>query len=42
MAVIYYDLINKGLKTIEDVPLRWKATVQAMLNADAEKETITN
>lgn len=37
MAVIYYDLINKGLKTIDDVPTRWKATVQAMLDADSAK-----
>lgn len=34
MAVIYYDLINMGLKTISDVPLRWRTTVQDMLNKD--------
>lgn len=34
MAKIYYDLIKKGLKTINDVPLRWKNEVQALLDAD--------
>lgn len=34
MAQIYYNLIQKGLKTIDDVPLRWKADVQALLNKD--------
>lgn len=32
MAVIYYNLITKGLKTIDDVPTRWRAQVQAMLD----------
>ncbi|MPM02099.1 hypothetical protein SDC9_48344 [bioreactor metagenome] len=35
MAQIYYDLIKKGLKTIDDVPARWKAAVQALINAEA-------
>lgn len=34
MAQIYYNLIKKGLKTIDDVPLKWRADVQAMLDAD--------
>lgn len=36
MAQIYYNLIKKGLKTIEDVPLRWREEVQAMLDAEAQ------
>jgi len=34
MAKIYYDLIQKNLRTIEDVPLRWKDETQALLDAD--------
>ena len=34
MAKIYYYLILKGLRTIDDVPLRWRAEVQAMLDGD--------
>jgi len=34
VAKIYYDLIKKGLRTIDDVPLRWRAEVQAMLDGD--------
>ena len=34
MAQIYYNLIKKGLRTIEEVPFRWRAEVQAMLDAD--------
>jgi len=34
MAQIYYDLIKAGLKTIDDVPTRWRADVQALLDAD--------
>ena len=34
MAQIYYNLIKKGLKTIDDVPLKWRAEVQAMLDTD--------
>lgn len=32
MAKIYADLIRKGLKTIDDVPNRLKAAVQALLD----------
>lgn len=34
MAWVYYELINKGLRQIEDVPLRWRADVQTMLDKD--------
>ena len=34
MAKIYASLIKKGLKTIDDVPERWKAAVQELLDAD--------
>ena len=33
MAQIYYNLIKKGLKTIDDVPLKWREEVQAMIGA---------
>jgi hypothetical protein len=32
MAKVYADLIRKGLKTIDDVPDRLKAEVQALLD----------
>lgn len=35
MAKLYYNLIIRGLKTIDDVPLVWRADVQALLDADA-------
>lgn len=31
MAKIYADLIRKGLKTIDDVPARIRAEVEALL-----------
>ena len=34
MAKIYYNLIKKGLKTIEDVPQELRAAVQILLDAD--------
>ena len=34
MAQIYYNLIKKGLKTIDDVPLKWRDDVQAMLEVE--------
>jgi hypothetical protein len=34
VAKIYYDLIQKGLRSIDDVPLHWRAEVQALLDAD--------
>lgn len=36
MAKIYYDLIKKDLRTIEQVPDRWRVDVQSMLDADKE------
>ncbi|WP_274854848.1 CD1375 family protein [Bacillus methanolicus] len=36
MAKIYYELIKKGLRTIDDVPLKWRADVQALLDSDTE------
>lgn len=35
MAQIYYNLIKKGLRTIDDVPLKWREEVRAMLDAEA-------
>ncbi len=32
MAKVYFDLIKKGLKTIDDVPERWKEEVNVLLN----------
>lgn len=32
MAKIYYKRIVAGLMTIEEVPARWRAAVQAMLD----------
>lgn len=34
MAKIYFDLIQKELKTIDDVPTRWKNAVQALLHTN--------
>lgn len=34
MAKLYYDLIKKGLRTIDEVPMRWRADVQALIDAD--------
>lgn len=34
MAKLYYNLIKKGLKTIDDVPMVWKYEVQTLLDAD--------
>ena len=33
MVKIYVDLISRGLKTIEDVPERWREAVIAALEA---------
>ena len=37
MAKIYYRLIRKGVKTIDQVPEGLRAEVQALLDADASK-----
>ena len=34
MAKIYYRMIKTGRMTIDDVPTRWRAAVQALLDAD--------
>ena len=34
MAKVYVDLIRKGLKTLDDVPEKLKAAVQAILDGD--------
>ncbi len=36
MAKIYYNRIKAGIMTIEDVPNRWKAAVQKLLDEDDE------
>lgn len=36
MAQVYANLIRKGLKTIEQVPERLRAEVEAILSKDAE------
>lgn len=36
MIKIYVDLIKRGLKTLSDVPEKWRAEVQAALNAKEE------
>lgn len=35
MAKVYADLIKKGLKTIEEVPEKIRAEVQAVLDDDS-------
>lgn len=34
MAKIYYRMIKSGRMTIDEVPIRWRASVQEMLDAD--------
>lgn len=34
MAKIYYRKIKRGEMTIDNVPERWRAQVQALLDAD--------
>ncbi|MDU5947695.1 MULTISPECIES: CD1375 family protein [unclassified Paenibacillus] len=36
MAEIYCDLIRKQLRTVDDVPLRWKEQVKELLDTDAK------
>lgn len=38
MAKVYFDLIKKGLWTIEKVPPLWREAVQAMLDAAVTPE----
>lgn len=35
MAKVYADLIRKGLKTIDDVPMNLRAEVEALLTEEA-------
>ena len=37
MAKVYADLIRKGMKTIEDVPARLRADVEALLKEPAHE-----
>ena len=34
MAKIYYNLIKKGLRTIDKVSIKYRAEVQALLDAE--------
>ena len=34
MVKIYYRMIKSGRMTIDEVPTRWRASVQEMLDAD--------
>lgn len=34
MAKIYYRMIKSGRMTIDEVPSRWRASVQKMLDTD--------
>ncbi len=36
MAKVYADLIRKGLKTLDDVPKKLKAAVQALVEGDTD------
>ena len=38
MVKIWYRLITKGLKTIADVPTKYKKNVQALLESAKESE----
>ena len=41
MAKIYYELIQKGLRTIGQVPVRIRAEVQALLDAEVSSASGT-
>jgi len=36
MAQFWYKLVKSGTKTIDDVPVKWRDAVQALLDADDE------
>jgi len=38
MAKIYYRRIKAGIMTIDEVPERWRAAVQEMLDNDPEHQ----
>jgi hypothetical protein len=37
MAKVYADLIRKGVKTLDDVPAKLRAEVEALLAEDANE-----
>jgi hypothetical protein len=37
MAKVYADLIRKGVKTLDDVPAKLRAAVEALLAEDANE-----
>ncbi len=37
MAKLYYDLIKAGYRTIDQVPIKWQADVQVLLDAEGEE-----
>lgn len=39
MTKVYYRRIKDGALTIADVPARWSAAVQALLDADAAAQS---
>ncbi|MGN0689272.1 MAG: CD1375 family protein [Oscillospiraceae bacterium] len=41
MAKVYYNLIKKGLKTIEDVPQKWRSEVEKLLAGDLNERNET-
>lgn len=42
MIKIYFDLIKKGLKTINDVPEKWKSAVQTLMNSGLKGATLND
>lgn len=34
MALFWYKLVRSGVKTIDDVPAKWREEVEAMLEDD--------
>ena len=36
MAIVYYNLIKSGKRTIEQVPIKLRDEVEALLNEDVE------
>ena len=34
MAQFWYKLVKSGARTLNDVPIKWRAEVKAMLEAD--------
>jgi len=36
MVKLYVDLINKGLRTLEDVPTKWRKAVEEALKESAD------